>query len=1266
MANSIHGKEAVEQISKVWGNLTKQITSTVDVLKEYQKTTQKLPSDYLNSLNKIKESQNDLNTSTEKAIKVQTQATAEQKEAARIAKLTASTKAKITKATTKEAKALTKLKIELANVTKEEKQRIQLSSKLTGKYTKQSVTLNRLRAKYKDVALAQGESSNAAKRLETQITRLDRRLKRVDASVGQFGRVVGNYPKLLGGATASLRSFAAAFGFTSAIFILAQTVRNAVGIFKQFNQSQADLSAILGRSQGEISALTDQAKLLGATTAFTATQVAELQLELAKLGFNDQEILNATLGIENLAIATGVDAARAAKLGGSALRGFSLDASEANRVAATLAVSTTKSASTFESLEVALPKVSAIAKSFGFTIEDTTALLGGLQNAGFEASIAGTSLRQIFLQLADSNGKLAKRLGGGAKNFDELIDQFKKVEKEGISLGEAFNLTNARSVAAFKTFLSGADDLQTLRNSIVDVEDELDTLAEQKLDSVQGRITLLNSAWEGWILSLDESGEAAESLKSSIEFLTKNLSEILNTTIKLGKAFLIYKAIMITTGLVTRAYAGAVTLLRLAKILLAGGIGKATIAMKAFNLTTKASPIGILLSVLSAGIAIWAAFSSGVKEASDEVNGFGDELERASKRESDFRNRLKGLGDAFSQLQQVISSQFEVEDKLSTFLNKQGVNSARTAEAIKLVRNERSRDIETINKHIDVSGEFTDVQKKAIRTSILNMQTLRKITIELESSLNEDAEKKAEEKAKLDKKRLKDIFSLEQSRLKRQIEIANDLSNNEKKSTEERFVANKVSLEKRLELLELERNFAIRNAAGRTSKITQINEEFEHNKTKLAEKGSKERIAILNSDFKKRVKLFSDLQSANQTALIDQENKILESNLKRGSSVAETEEALTAIRRNAREEQLQNEIDFALKELQIASFTAEQKAEVEKKLTKLKAELLGIEFEDKKDAEQDELDRLKRREEAVRGAFQGIGDALGISGDNLATIFNGIENGFKNSGEAAVAYGQLATQVFDSVINAQNAQLENQITALEKEKETALLFAGKSDAAKQQIEDQFNERKAKLQQKQAENQKQADIVNSIVGTASAVVSALGARPFTPANFALAATVGVIGAAQTAIIASQKIPQFKDGVTDFGGGLAVLGDGGVSEVVRTPDGSVFATPSKDTLYDLPKGTDVFKNKTDFNNDLNKTLNDNNIYHKSITPGESKNINIVNKGVSAKEMDQIIGKHFSSLTSNNIVFDENGIKKFIRKGNGATVLHNNRVTFKGTSV
>ena len=75
-------------------------------------------------------------------------------------------------------------------------------------------------------------------------------------------------------------------------------------------------------------------------------------------------------------------------------------------------------------------------------------------------------------------------------------------------------MTDKRSVAAFSTFIEGADTLGTLKESITGVNDELEDMAEKRLDTISGQFTLLKSAWEGFILSVNEGSGAGETIKS--------------------------------------------------------------------------------------------------------------------------------------------------------------------------------------------------------------------------------------------------------------------------------------------------------------------------------------------------------------------------------------------------------------------------------------------------------------------------------------------------------------------------------------------------------------------------------------------------------------------------------------------------------------------------------------------------------------------------------------------------------------------------------
>lgn len=310
-------------------------------------------------------------------------------------------------------------------------------------------------------------------------------------------------------------------GVMAAVGGLKKVMGDMVSINMQFEQSTANLAAVMGTTKDNVSALTNQAKQLGATTQYTAVQITELQTNLARLGFTEQEILNSTKSVQALATATGADLGEAANLAGAALRGFGLNATEMERVASVLAVSTTKSALSFEKLATAVPIVAPVAKQFGFTIEDVTVLLGKLSDAGFDASSAATASRNIFLNMANSSGKLAQALGRPIRSIEDLAPALKELKDRGIDLAEMLSLTDKRSVAAFATFVEGADTMVDLKNAISGCSDALQGMVDEQLNTLQGSVTILNSAWEGLMLTFSESNGT---IKTVVDSLTSLIS----------------------------------------------------------------------------------------------------------------------------------------------------------------------------------------------------------------------------------------------------------------------------------------------------------------------------------------------------------------------------------------------------------------------------------------------------------------------------------------------------------------------------------------------------------------------------------------------------------------------------------------------------------------------------------------------------------------------------------------------------------------------
>ena len=361
------------------------------------------------------------------------------------------------------------------------------------------------------------EGANDVKKLNTELTKTGKAAKGINLKNTFSSDTV----KQLKSTVLAIGGFAASAG------LIGKAFKGAATTIKDFDQATANLSSIAGKSRDEIGGLVDQAIELGAKSAFSASQVLALQTELAKLGFNESQILASAEAIGNFSIAVGTDAARAAALGGSAIRAFGLDVEDIEDVVSSLAVATTKSALDFSFLETALSTVAPVAESLGFSLEDTTGLLGVLANSGFDASTAATSLRNIFLKLADENGDLAKSLGGPIKSIDQLAPALNKLKDEGVNLNEVLELTDVRSAAAFSKFLSNADDAKELSESITGVNDELQIMVDKRLDTVEGSLTLLSSSWEGFILSVEKGdGVLSGSFKGLVDNLTGAISRL--------------------------------------------------------------------------------------------------------------------------------------------------------------------------------------------------------------------------------------------------------------------------------------------------------------------------------------------------------------------------------------------------------------------------------------------------------------------------------------------------------------------------------------------------------------------------------------------------------------------------------------------------------------------------------------------------------------------------------------------------------------------
>lgn len=187
--------------------------------------------------------------------------------------------------------------------------------------------------------------------------------------------------------------------------------------------------------------------------------------------------------------------------------------------------------------------------------------------------------------------------------------------------------------------------------------------------------------------------------------------------------------------------------------------------------------------------------------------------------------------------------------------------------------------------------------------------------------------------------------------------------------------------------------------------------------------------------------------------------------------------------------------------------------------------------------------------------------------------------------------GELEGLFFDIFTNALERQknaIQDQIDLLEQQKQKDIEVANQTitnaqeradaiaviearSAAKRQ---QLELKQRQLDQQKARFEKARTIAEIVQSTSLAVVNALTqVKTLGPGAIALAAVIGAIGAVQIARALAQPIPRYADGTDNHPGGLMVVGDGGKSEGIILPDGSVYKSPATDTVMYAPPGTQV---------------------------------------------------------------------------------------------
>ena len=382
----------------------------------------------------------------------------------------------------------------------------------------------------------------------------------------------------------------------------------AVTTGNDFEAQMSRVQAIAGATADELEQLTNQAIDLGASTTFSASEVASGMENLASAGFTTQEIMDAMPGLLDLAASSGADLARSSEIAASAIRGFGLEANSSAHIADVFAEASARTNAQVEDMGEAMKYIAPVANTMGLSIEEVAAAVGIMSDAGIKGEQAGTTLRGALTRLTKPTDKMVAvmdELGisfydneGKMKSLTEIISMLQDATSGLTEEQQQYALTTlfgTESLSGMVTLISrGSDDLADMTKEFENADGAAKDMADTMLDNTKGSIEELKG-------SLESAGIAIQkSLSPFIRDLAEKIQDLVDDFNDLTDE---EKENVIKTALLVAAIGPAIKILS--------------------TLGSTLGTVGKGISVVTTGIGV---FKTGAQSASSAANIFAKVL----------------------------------------------------------------------------------------------------------------------------------------------------------------------------------------------------------------------------------------------------------------------------------------------------------------------------------------------------------------------------------------------------------------------------------------------------------------------------------------------------------------------------------------------------------------------------------------------------------------------------------------------------------------
>lgn len=309
-------------------------------------------------------------------------------------------------------------------------------------------------------------------------------------------------------------------------------ILSSIKVIAEFDKSMARVrSLMIGAGEAtntlnvEYKALSDTVMALGATTKFTAGQVAEGAVIITQAGYDAKESIDVLRPTLDLAVAGQIEMSEAADTLTKTIAMFQKETSDAAHVADVYAAAVNYSQTNMSELANAMTYVGPVSETFGLTLEETAGYLAVLANNGISASKAGTSLRQLMMNIQQPTAKAAQVLNAYGLNLKELQKQGMSAEQALrhilTTLSEAGRLGSVVRVTALPAAESlgkSGDRIAKMLKDLKQVDDYAKKVAENNMNNLTDQFIQLVSAVQDTIIKFGEFSGLTDGLTNAFKF----------------------------------------------------------------------------------------------------------------------------------------------------------------------------------------------------------------------------------------------------------------------------------------------------------------------------------------------------------------------------------------------------------------------------------------------------------------------------------------------------------------------------------------------------------------------------------------------------------------------------------------------------------------------------------------------------------------------------------------------------------------------------